>query len=750
MKKYLIKGLLALVAGGFAASCADKDVDYVPLAQQKSQAYEKAFEEMIGGKVDPNQDWGFESIALPEEDAATRAMTRATIDVNGNEWASKPEVTAAEARAVYNYVNMTRAQMRAAGHAYTETAPTGITNYYVTQVWGLANNTNDPNCIYSTYDNSQSGIVGPSNMDNLHIAMSGTVSINGGDLIGDWAHINNFNASSNTNYGGNTGVKDGGTLDFAYYNSRDRKYYNKWIIVDGANITDADGVTHTGKYYVCFDFIADKDVSTAIRFQYWNPYQNGGEWQETNLTIPGGYTAADAVSANLSVDINYVWDGSQNTTLHYNLGNSQQIKNVRVDNIIGGNMYVPANDIYTDWIIRIVSATPGSTTPTSETTTTTTQHIKKKVLVMQGRVFCEDLGTVGRKDIDFNDIVFDARIWRISEFDRVTTGSNTVNQNYSADKYEAEICLLAAGGTIPVKLAERNVHDIFQPAAGLTTMVNTVDDHADTDNWVTWENSSAERDPVTFTYDMTAIFNQKGAISLNDIPLEVLWTMGSSDDPSSGYGTMQSVGVLSANLGKVPHKICLPIGTVWPSERRSMDGAYNYFAMWAKNKDSYPEFYKNEGDQVTTAYLYTGKTTGLSLTDANGRSIETNYTSEQVVSSTSTSTVETILWEGSQTYTPESSNNNLTIASVTFNVGDKFRVYGTNGSGSERWITFKDAANQAIVSVNSGIDFSAKGYYSIKVETQDQASKFSKGPLLNIAAQDMTITKITKVSTSSN
>ena len=78
MKKYLIKGLLALVAGGFTASCSDHDVDYVPLAQEKTQAYEKAFEEMIGGKVDANQNWGFEVQALPTEEdaAAARAMTR--------------------------------------------------------------------------------------------------------------------------------------------------------------------------------------------------------------------------------------------------------------------------------------------------------------------------------------------------------------------------------------------------------------------------------------------------------------------------------------------------------------------------------------------------------------------------------------------------------------------------------------------------------------------------------------------------
>ena len=57
MKKYLINGLLALVAGGFAASCADHDVDYVPLVEKKTQAYDQAFKEMIGGDIDPNQNW---------------------------------------------------------------------------------------------------------------------------------------------------------------------------------------------------------------------------------------------------------------------------------------------------------------------------------------------------------------------------------------------------------------------------------------------------------------------------------------------------------------------------------------------------------------------------------------------------------------------------------------------------------------------------------------------------------------------
>ena len=48
MKKYLIKGALALVVGGFMASCANDDVEYVPIAQQRTKAYKEAFKELIG------------------------------------------------------------------------------------------------------------------------------------------------------------------------------------------------------------------------------------------------------------------------------------------------------------------------------------------------------------------------------------------------------------------------------------------------------------------------------------------------------------------------------------------------------------------------------------------------------------------------------------------------------------------------------------------------------------------------------
>ena len=58
MKKYLIKGALALFAGAFLFSCADKETEYVPIVEQKVKAFEDVFKETFG-EIDPYQNWGF-------------------------------------------------------------------------------------------------------------------------------------------------------------------------------------------------------------------------------------------------------------------------------------------------------------------------------------------------------------------------------------------------------------------------------------------------------------------------------------------------------------------------------------------------------------------------------------------------------------------------------------------------------------------------------------------------------------------
>ena len=59
MGKYLIKGALALFAGALVLSCAETETEYVPVAQQKINAFEDVFKEVYGD-IDPYQDWGFE------------------------------------------------------------------------------------------------------------------------------------------------------------------------------------------------------------------------------------------------------------------------------------------------------------------------------------------------------------------------------------------------------------------------------------------------------------------------------------------------------------------------------------------------------------------------------------------------------------------------------------------------------------------------------------------------------------------
>ena len=101
MKKYLIKGTLALFTGAFLFSCADKETDYVPIVQQKVKTYEEVFNEVYG-EIDPYQNWGFtndlsladsstteviykDSLVTESELAGTRAGTRGH-NANANEW----------------------------------------------------------------------------------------------------------------------------------------------------------------------------------------------------------------------------------------------------------------------------------------------------------------------------------------------------------------------------------------------------------------------------------------------------------------------------------------------------------------------------------------------------------------------------------------------------------------------------------------------------------------------------------------
>ena len=176
------------------------------------------------------------------------------------------------------------------------------------------------------------------------------------------------------------------------------------------------------------------------------------------------------------------------------------------------NMDVKRDYIYNDWIVKIV---PGKGT---------TDKVKE-----EGLIICEDLGTIG--DFDFNDVVFYAKVW---------------------ESGKTEITLLAAGGTLDLTVAGREVHEAF--SVGQTTMVNTKESTG----------KGAEKDPFYFVAENTYS-------SLIDIPVVVR-----TKDAAGNVISYE----LSAKMGKAPQKICVPKGFKWCKEYKSLAEVYPGFKDW--------------------------------------------------------------------------------------------------------------------------------------------------------------------------
>lgn len=755
MKKYLIKGLLALIVGGFVASCADDKVEYIPVEQQKATAYAEAFKELIGGEVSPNHDWGFKKTSITE---SASARTRA-IDVNGNLWEETPECTAAEAKLVFDYVNMTRAQMTAAGHKYANPFPENIENYYVTQVYTGTDT-------YSTSDQTTTGILGSSKMDHLCIAMKSDAKLVDGALTGaasSWEHINNFNASSNMNWGGNTLVVNGGTRDFVYNCSEDSKYHNKWIAVKGDDI-DA---SLKGKYYICFDFEAmlDQSYTPLTGGKFYNPHSpNSDKWENINgindIKIPGQWTNETVRNSGYTMEYTYSYweDGVEKwDTITLDFSDENSVRDINCGNYVGGNMEIPANDVYTDWIVRIVPAVSAGSGNSS--IVDRTDLVERWRLVQQGRIFCEDLGTnkITTSDIDFNDAVFDAKIWRVGQFDvyyhngQYNGKSDYIEGAYPNGlengkfKYVAEIRLLAAGGTVPLKIGGNNgfeIHSKFGEGNGRTightTIINTMG--APSQAQFTTTVSTDQCEAVTEKVDITYLVASKSEIGLDIIPIEVMWTSGASN----------TVGELEANYGQAPQKLCVPIGTPWVYERIPITSAYQDFDNYARNytPENNLTFWASN-NTIDESLLYPSDPEGMTPEAICTDDIDSNsFFDVTVEEGEPTTTTETVLWDGEVTFATAaengSSSTTYTLTTKDFNVGDILRVYGV-AYGSDPWVSIHDG------SVDPWVGYAgcavpgagAENQYTDIIVTQEMIDKMTL--TVGFWGKDCTITRLSRI-----
>ena len=175
------------------------------------------------------------------------------------------------------------------------------------------------------------------------------------------------------------------------------------------------------------------------------------------------------------------------------------------------NQQVDRDYVYNDWIVKI---SPGKDQP------------KPAV-----RIIAEDLSASKGTDFDFNDVVFDATY--------ETTGKTTIT-------------IQAAGGTLPLYVAGREVHDLF--GVSLSTMVNT---------------GLHSEDPVSFTVD--------GIIAPWDIEVAVM--------------KENELIPLKAEVGKPAAKIAVSPSFVWCSERADIRKVYPDFTKYVK--DTSVNWYNN-------------------------------------------------------------------------------------------------------------------------------------------------------------
>ena len=519
MKKYLITGAMALMAGFYLTSCTHDDVGYSSLYEEKTQTYDKVFKELYG-TIDPNHDWGFKS--LGSDYNGTRALTRGE-DVRGNiwykDWERPTNVTSEEKSAEGKVVTYFKQVIREENHITITWA-----NYWVQQVY----TSNNP---YTAVDNQ--------NTYNASVQMNHLLCYDQG-AVGGYAHSNNFNAGDNsTNYTdegnpsityyGTTLMKDMGTYSgtnaqFGYHNSVDSKNHFEYFIVAGADIDPS----LAGYYYVGFDFCCNGS----------NP--------------------------NMQVERDYKYD---------------------------------------DWIVRISPATKKIDQQGGDQPTTSKKYkADRHRILARGRVFVEDLYNASREDLDFNDAVFDAIIWEITRGE-VTVGEGD-NKNFVRDesidpKYSVEICLLAAGGTIPLKIADDTfgeVHEVFaatNPNLGISgvTMVNSRGNYSEA--FGSYVNGVT---PVYAKFDYTDELNlamasaNKGPedITLNDIRVTVFWKSNDYTAAAilnNGVTQFDEAGnIIKQN--DAPHMLCAPIGTRWATERKNIMEGYPGFRSYVNNSSN--------------------------------------------------------------------------------------------------------------------------------------------------------------------
>ncbi len=292
-----------------------------------------------------------------------------------------------------------------------------------------------------------------------------------------------------------------------------------------------------------------------------------------------------------------------------------------------------------------------------------TPPTKRIVLKQAGRVFCEDLGTVSSSDIDYNDVVFDA--WLYVE----RTGDDENTDVF----HKAFIQLLAAGGTILIKVADVNVHKAFGYNND-DVMINTYSEgesqiggakHAEYGT-----DFSTLPDKIVIT-DASYVTGDDGQMNIFYIPI----TVRTSDNKAVELTSTNSV----TGGSTAPLKFMAPLGTPWAAERVKFGKAYPMFRDWVGNKDKTPwslpsetaTFDVNDLPQVAT-YAPTDDEIGSATSTVTDPDTPGQGTQEEETPPTFSSVTGTDL---NVSPTTLSGSSSITLPAASFNGVEAATVY---------------------------------------------------------------------------
>lgn len=567
--EFNFKTLAMAAASAAVVACSDYSPEEYEgnLTQEEYKTiveYTKNFEDRYG-KIDPDQDWGFEALAVKDETRSTRAWIFTNNNIgNGNSgWVN---VIKGNGGVVYGYEN------------YKIYYNNGTSSEIV--VPGFPSKTDGLYYVGS----ANTACASPYTQEQIN---AGAVKEGSGNIVGDvtndeivfvsrWfrEHQNPENMSASELLA-NTDSKV--TLVKAEYaGCRDLKLNTFFVqhISGDEDRSDVNGSWKSNSPGYGMDMLMAKSNVTdswgASDGMHINNFNSGSSINKINQNNPDSY---DNVYNSRGIQL-YV--GNENETVYdFRYHNSQdgkyynryaimhlvfKIGELTYDGYYLGFDYEKhsngewsADGYYNNWIVKISDALPKDTPdPTPEPDNTT------------ARVFCEDLGNT--YDFDFNDLVFDIYYTNASE-----------------GNYTAHISVKAVGGTLPIYIGTDPNYELHK-MMGYTDMkpINV--------------GAAGGHDGVG-AYEFTI----SGCATTN--PDDITICVQRNDNSA----TPTILPKTSSTKSLAPQKICIKNGTAvkWTKESQQIEWGYTDFAKWVEGNGDFGKDKKGfwEGE-IKSDYLY--------------------------------------------------------------------------------------------------------------------------------------------------